>query len=71
MEESRGTADGTVIEDLPNDMFRVELDGGQRVVAHIAGSMRMKFTRVLPGERVRVELSTYDGTRGRITHRYK
>jgi translation initiation factor IF-1 len=63
--------EGTVAEALPSGMFRVQLDDGRRVVAHIAASMRMHFTRLLPGERVRLALSPYDGSRGRITHRYR
>lgn len=64
-------AEGTVVEPLPNAMFRVELDNGHRVLAHISGKMRMYFIRILPGDRVKVELSPYDLNRGRITYRYK
>ncbi len=64
-------AEGTVIEPLPNAMFRVELDNGHRVLAHISGKMRMHFIKILPGDRVKVELSPYDLNRGRITYRYK
>lgn len=64
-------AEGTVVEPLPNAMFRVELDNGHRVLAHISGKMRMHFIRILPGDRVKVELSPYDLNRGRITYRYK
>lgn len=63
--------EGTVIEPLPNAMFRVELDNGHRVLAHISGKMRMHFIRILPGDKVKVELSPYDLTRGRITYRAK
>lgn len=63
--------EGTVIEPLPNAMFRVELDNGHKVLAHISGKMRMHYIRILPGDRVVVELSPYDLTRGRITYRYK
>lgn len=63
--------EGTVIEPLPNAMFRVELDNGHRVLAHISGRMRMHFIRILPGDRVKVELSPYDLNRGRITSRFK
>ncbi len=63
--------DGIVVEPLPNAMFRVELEGGHRVLAHISGKMRMHFIRILPGDNVKVELSPYDLTRGRITSRYK
>jgi translation initiation factor IF-1 len=64
-------AEGTVVEPLPNAMFRVDLDNGHRVLAHISGKMRMHYIRILPGDRVKVELSPYDLTRGRITYRYK
>ncbi|MCY4384189.1 MAG: translation initiation factor IF-1 [Nitrospinae bacterium] len=63
--------DGIVVEPLPNAMFRVELEGGHKVLAHISGKMRMHFIRILPGDNVKVELSPYDLTRGRITSRYK
>lgn len=61
--------EGTVIEPLPNAMFRVELDNGHKVLCHISGKMRMHFIRILPGDRVTVELSPYDLSRGRITYR--
>ncbi len=63
--------EGTVAEVLPNAMFRVELQSGQRVLTHISGKMRINFIRILPGDRVKVELSPYDPTRGRITYRYR
>ncbi|MFH1372424.1 MAG: translation initiation factor IF-1 [bacterium] len=63
--------EGKVIETLPNAMFRVELDNGHVVLAHISGKMRMHFIKILPGDRVTMELSPYDLTRGRITYRYK
>lgn len=63
--------EGTVIEPLPNAMFRVELDNGHRVLAHISGKMRMHYIKILPGDRVTVELSPYDLKRGRITYRAK
>ena len=63
--------EGTVIEPLPNAMFTVELDNGHRVLAHISGKMRMHFIRILPGDKVKVELSPYDLSRGRITYRAK
>jgi translation initiation factor IF-1 len=63
--------DGHVVETLPNAMFRVELENGMQVLAHISGRMRMNFIRILPGDRVTVELSPYDLTRGRITYRHK
>lgn len=61
--------EGTVVEPLPNAMFRVQLDNGHRVLAHISGKMRMHYIRILSGDRVKVELSPYDLTRGRITYR--
>ena len=63
--------EGKVVEPLPNAMFRVELDNGHRVLTHVSGKMRMHFIRILPGDRVKVELSAYDLTRGRITYRFK
>ena len=63
--------EGKIIEALPNTTFRVELENGHRVLAHISGKLRMNFIRILPGDRVRVELSPYDLTRGRITYRLK
>ena len=63
--------EGTVVEPLPNAMFRVELDNGHRVLAHISGKMRMHFIKILPGDKVTVELSPYDLTRGRIIYRAK
>ena len=63
--------EGTVLEPLPNAMFKVELENGHTVLAHISGKMRMHYIRILPGDKVTVELSPYDLTRGRITYRYK
>lgn len=63
--------EGIVVEPLPNAMFRVELENGHKVLAHISGKMRMHYIRILPGDKVVVELSPYDLTRGRITYRYK
>jgi translation initiation factor IF-1 len=63
--------EGTVMEPLPNAMFRVQLDNGHKVLAHISGKMRMHFIRILPGDKVKVELSPYDLSRGRITYRAK
>jgi translation initiation factor IF-1 len=63
--------EGTVLEPLPNCMFRVELQNGMKVLAHISGKMRMHFIRILPGDKVMVELSPYDLSRGRITYRFK
>ncbi len=63
--------EGTVKENLPNAMFRVELENGHEITAHISGKIRMHYIRILPGDKVQVELSPYDLTRGRITYRYK
>ena len=63
--------EGTVTEPLPNAMFRVELENGHKVLAHISGKMRMHYIRILPGDKVVVELSPYDLSRGRITYLYK
>jgi len=63
--------EGTVIETLPNAMFRVELENGHRVLAHISGKMRMHFIKILPGDKVTIELSPYDLSRGRIIYRSK
>jgi len=63
--------EGTVVETLPNAMFRVELEKGHRVLAHVSGKMRKHFIKILPGDRVTVELSPYDLTRGRIIYRAK
>lgn len=63
--------EGTVTETLPNTVFRVQLENGHNVTAHISGKMRKHFIRILPGDRVLVELSPYDLTRGRIVYRYK
>ena len=63
--------EGTVLEPLPNAMFRVEIENGHRVLAHISGKMRMHFIKILPGDKVTIELSPYDLTRGRITYRSK
>ncbi len=62
--------EGTVVEPLPNAMFRVELDNGHKVLAHISGKMRMHYIRIIPGDKVTVELSPYDLSRGRITYRH-
>ncbi len=63
--------EGTVVEPLPNAMFRVELENGHQVLAHISGKMRMHYIKILPGDKVTIELSPYDLDRGRITYRYK
>ena len=63
--------EGTVVEPLPNAMFRVELENGHKVLAHISGKMRMHVIKILPGDKVTIELSPYDLSRGRIVYRYK
>jgi len=63
--------EGTVVESLPNAMFRVELPNGHRVLAHVSGKIRVHYIRILPGDKVLVELSPYDLSRGRITYRFK
>ena len=63
--------EGTVLETLPNAMFRVELENGHVILAHISGKMRMHYIKILPGDKVKVEMSPYDLTKGRITFRYK
>ncbi len=62
---------GTVVEPLPNAMFRVKLDNGHEVLCHISGKMRMHYIRILPGDKVRIEMSPYDLERGRIIYRYR
>lgn len=63
--------EGKVIEPLPNAMFHVELENGHKILAHVSGKIRMNFIKILPGDKVTLELSPYDLTRGRITYRYK
>ncbi len=63
--------DGTITEALSNAMFRVELENGHSIIAHISGKMRMHYIRILPGDKVRVEITPYDLTKGRISFRYK
>ncbi|MBK9450899.1 MAG: translation initiation factor IF-1 [Bacteroidetes bacterium] len=63
--------DGTILEALPNATFRVELENGHEVLAHISGKMRMHYIKILPGDRVSLEMSPYDLSKGRITYRYK
>ncbi|MCG8321824.1 MAG: translation initiation factor IF-1 [Cytophagales bacterium] len=63
--------DGTIVEALSNAMFRVELENGHRVIAHISGKMRMHYIKILPGDKVKLEMSPYDLTKGRIVYRYK
>lgn len=73
MAKKEGTIEieGVVLEPLPNAMFRVELENGHKVLAHISGKMRMHYIRILPGDKVVVEMSPYDLNRGRIVYRYK
>ncbi|NJN27089.1 MAG: translation initiation factor IF-1 [Cyclobacteriaceae bacterium] len=63
--------DGTIVEALSNAMFRVELENGHQVVAHISGKMRMNYIKILPGDKVKLEMSPYDLSKGRIVYRYK
>ncbi len=69
--EEKIEVEGKILEALPNAMFRVEMEGGHKVLAHISGKMRMHYIKILPGDKVKVELSPYDLTRGRITYREK
>lgn len=71
MDKGTIEVEGKVVEPLPNAMFRVELENGHKILAHISGKMRMNFIRILPGDKVTVELSPYDLTKGRIVYRYK
>lgn len=71
MKEELIEVEGEIVEALPNATFRVKLDNGHIVLTHVSGKMRMHFIRILPGDKVKVELSPYDLTRGRITYRYK
>ncbi|HDA0328265.1 TPA: translation initiation factor IF-1 [Staphylococcus aureus] len=63
--------EGTVLDTLPNAMFKVELENGHEILTHVSGKIRMNYIRILPGDKVTVEMSPYDLTRGRITYRYK
>ncbi|WMZ74406.1 translation initiation factor IF-1 [Staphylococcus pseudintermedius] len=63
--------EGTVLDTLPNAMFKVELENGHEILGHVSGKIRMNYIRILPGDKVTVEMSPYDLTRGRITYRYK
>ena len=69
--EEKIEVEGKILEALPNSMFRVEMEGGHKILAHISGKMRMHYIKILPGDKVKVELSPYDLTRGRITYREK
>ena len=65
------TVKGTILEALSNAMFRVELENGHEIIAHISGKMRMHYIKILPGDKVKLEMSPYDLSKGRITYRYK
>jgi len=69
--EANIEVDGVILETLPNAMFRVKLDNGHEILAHISGKMRMHYIKILPNDKVKLELSPYDLSRGRITYRYK
>ncbi|MDR3281483.1 MAG: translation initiation factor IF-1 [Endomicrobium sp.] len=69
--EEKLVVDGVILESLPNAMFKVEINGGHLILAHICGKMRVHYIKILPGDKVKVELSPYDLTRGRITYREK
>ena len=71
VKEEKIEVEGIILEALPNAMFRVEMEGGHKILAHISGKMRMHYIKILPGDKVKVELSPYDLTRGRITYREK
>jgi translation initiation factor IF-1 len=71
VKEEKIEMEGKIVESLPNAFFRVEMEGGHKVLAHISGKMRMHYIKILPGDKVRVELSPYDLTRGRIIYREK
>ena len=71
LKEEKIEMEGEVVEALPSTMFRVQLDGGHSVLATISGKMRKNYIRILPGDKVKVELSAYDLSRGRITYRYR
>ena len=69
--QSASEQEGVIVETLPNAMFKVELENGHVIIAHISGKMRMNYIKILPGDRVKVEMSPYDLTKGRISFRYK
>lgn len=71
MKTEKSFAEGIVEESLPNTFFRVELDDGRKILAHLSGKMRLHYIKVLPGDRVRVEMTPYDDKKGRIVHRLK
>lgn len=71
MKQDKLYQEGTVLESMPSTLFKVRLDDGREILAHLSGKMRLHFIKVLPGDRVRVELTPYDDTKGRIVHRLK
>ena len=71
LKQSAIEQEGVIVETLPNAMFKVELENGHVIIAHISGKMRMNYIKILPGDRVKVEMSPYDLTKGRISFRYK
>ncbi|MDP3772409.1 MAG: translation initiation factor IF-1 [bacterium] len=71
MKKEKNLIEGSVLENLPSTLFRVRLDDGREILAHLSGKMRLNYIRVLPGDRVRVEMTPYDETKGRIVHRLK
>lgn len=71
MKREKNLIEGSVLENLPSTLFRVTLDDGRTILAHLSGKMRLNYIRVLPGDRVRVEMTPYDETKGRIMHRLK
>ena len=71
VKEDRIEFEGTIVEALPNAMFRVEIEGGRKILAYVSGKMRTRFIRILPGDKVKLELSPYDLSKGRITYRLK
>ena len=71
MKEEKNIIEGVVLESLPNTLFKVKLDDGKEILGHLSGKMRLHYIKVLPGDRVRVEMTSYDDTKGRIVHRLK
>ena len=71
MKEEKNLIEGVVLESLPSTLFKVKLDDGREILAHLSGKMRLHYIKVLPGDRVRVEMTPYDDTKGRIVHRLK
>lgn len=71
MQKEKMIREGTVIDTLPNTMFRVKMDSGNEVIAHLSGKMRIHFIKIIPGDRVRIEMGPYNETRGRIVYRMK